>query len=44
MIPVSFSLSAPIPDLNAIIIADGLSKNTSYHTRIIELIPLIQSI
>lgn len=44
MIPVSFSLSVPIPDLNAVVVADGLSKNASYHTRIIELIPLIQSI
>jgi len=44
IVPVSFSLSAPIPDLNAVVVADGLSKKANYHTRIIELIPLIQSI
>lgn len=44
IIPVSFSVSTPIPDLNAIIIADGISPNTTYHSRIIELIPLIQGI
>lgn len=44
IIPLSFTLSTAIPDLNAIIIADGLSPNTTYHSRIIELIPLIQGI
>jgi type II secretory pathway pseudopilin PulG len=44
LFPVSLSLSTAIPDLNAIIVADGLSKNTTYHSRIIELIPLIQGI
>ncbi len=44
LIPVSFSLGASIPDLNAVAIADGLSKNGTYHARIIELIPLTQSI
>jgi hypothetical protein len=42
--PIALSLSTAIPDLNAIIVADGLSKNTAYHSRIIELIPLIQGI
>lgn len=44
VIPVAFSLSTPTPDLNAVIIADGLSNNGSYHARIVELIPLTQSI
>lgn len=44
MIPVSFSVSTDIPDLNAIIVADGISPNETYHSRIIELIPLIQGI
>lgn len=44
IMPVSFSLSTAIPDLNAIVIADGLSPNASYHARIVELIPLVQSI
>lgn len=44
MIPLSFTMSTTIPDLNAIIVADGLSPNTIYHSRIIELIPLIQGI
>jgi hypothetical protein len=44
IIPVSFSISTSIPDLNAVVIADGLSQNTSYHARIVELIPLTQSI
>lgn len=44
IIPVSFTVSQNIPDLNAIVIADGLSNNTTYHSRIVELIPLTQSI
>ena len=44
IIPVSFSVSTDIPDLNAVIVADGISPNTTYHSRIIELIPLIQGI
>jgi len=44
MIPVSFSVSTEIPDLNAVIVADGISPNKTYHSRIIELIPLIQGI
>lgn len=44
IIPVSFTLSTAIPDLNAVIVADGISPNTTYHSRIIELIPLIQGI
>ncbi len=44
IIPVSFSLSTAIPDLNAVIVADGISPNKTYHSRIIELIPLIQGI
>jgi len=44
LIPVSFSLGTAIPDLNAVAIADGLSKNGTYHARIVELIPLTQSI
>lgn len=44
IIPVSFSVSTAIPDLNAVIVADGISPNTTYHSRIIELIPLIQGI
>lgn len=44
LIPVSFSLGTAIPDINAVAIADGLSKNGTYHARIIELIPLTQSI
>lgn len=42
--PVRFTVSTAIPDLNAIIVADGISPNGSYHSRIIELIPLIQGI
>ncbi len=44
ILPVAFSLSIPAPDLNAVIIADGLSNNGAYHARIVELIPLTQSI
>lgn len=33
-----------IPDLNAVLIADGISNNWLYHSRIIELIPMTQSI
>lgn len=44
LIPVSFSLGTAIPDLNAIAIADGLSGNETYHARVVELIPLTQSI
>jgi hypothetical protein len=33
-----------LPDLNAILIADGLSQNGLYHARIIDMIPLTQSI
>jgi hypothetical protein len=44
ILPVSFSVSTSIPDLNAVLIADGLSEKATYHTRIIELIPLTQSI
>jgi len=44
ILPVSFSLSTSIPDLNAVLIADGLSEKATYHTRIVELIPLTQSI
>ncbi len=44
LLPVSFTLSTAIPDLNAVIVADGISSNTTYHSRIIELIPLIQGI
>jgi hypothetical protein len=44
IIPLSLAISTAIPDLNAIIIADGVSPNTTYHSRIIELIPLIQGI
>lgn len=43
-IPVSFSVSTAIPDLNAVIIADGISEKGDYHARIIDLIPLTQSI
>lgn len=43
-IPVSFSSSISIPDLNAVVIADGLSDTGDYHSRIIELIPTVQSI
>jgi hypothetical protein len=43
-LPVAFSLSTAIPDLNAVVIADGLSEKGTYHARIIELIPLVQSI
>lgn len=43
-LPVSFTFSEPIPDLNAVIIADGLSGSADYHARIIELIPLTQGI
>jgi hypothetical protein len=43
-IPVAFSLSSAIPDLNAVVIADGLSEKGNYHSRVIELIPFIQSI
>lgn len=47
---VNINLSVPsssintIPDLNAILIADGLSDNGQYHARIVELIPVTQSI
>lgn len=44
IMPVAFSLSTPTPDLHAVIIADGLSNNGTYHARIVELIPLTQSI
>ncbi len=44
ILPVSFSVSTAIPDLNAVLIADGLSPKATYHTRIVELIPLVQSI
>jgi hypothetical protein len=43
-IPVRLSLSNAIPDLNAILIADGFSKNATYHSRIIKLIPNTQSL
>lgn len=33
-----------IPDLNAILVADGISGNGLYHSRIIELLPVTQSI
>ena len=33
-----------IPDINGILIADGLSQNALYHARIIELLPVTQSI
>lgn len=46
--PIAFSIATPttegIPDLNAVLIADGLSPNATYHARIVELIPLVQSI
>ncbi len=44
VIPIALTLSTAIPDLNAVIVADGLSQNTAYHSRIVELIPLIQGI
>lgn len=44
ILPVSFSVSTALPDLNAVLIADGLSPNATYHARIVELIPLVQSI
>lgn len=40
--PVKFKISTAIPDLNAIIVADWISPNETYHSRIIELIPLVQ--
>lgn len=44
ILPVTISVSTPLPDLNAVVIADGLSDNGTYHARTIELIPLVQSI
>lgn len=44
MIPLSLAVSTAIPDLNAVIVADGISPNTTYHSRIIELIPMVQGI
>ncbi|MCB9807096.1 hypothetical protein H6768_04390 [Candidatus Peribacteria bacterium] len=45
VVPVAFSIPGiSIPDINAVVIADGLSNNTTYHARIVELIPLTQSI
>ena len=48
IMPIAFSILTPstegVPDLNAVLIADGLSPNATYHARIVELIPLVQSI
>jgi len=44
---IDFTLSDTtykIPDLNAILVADGISGNGLYHSRIIELLPVTQSI
>lgn len=44
---IDFTLSDnshKIPDINAILVADGISSNGLYHSRIIELIPVTQSI
>ena len=41
---VKLRTNTEIPDLNAVLIADGLSENGFYHSRIIELIPVTQSI
>ncbi len=43
---IDFTLNTnyEIPDLNAILVADGISGNGLYHSRIIELLPVTQSI
>jgi hypothetical protein len=43
-IAMKLSSDRVIPDINAVLIADGLSKNSLYHARIIELLPVTQSI
>lgn len=43
-IQISTKNGSLIPDLNSILVADGLSTNALYHSRIIELIPVTQSI
>lgn len=41
---IKIKSNVALPDLNAILVADGLSSNKLYHSRIVELIPVIQSI
>jgi hypothetical protein len=41
---IKIQSNAVLPDLQAVIIADSLSKNGLYHARIIESIPMTQSI
>lgn len=41
---VKLRTNSEVPDLNAILIADGLSSNGLYHARIIDTIPVTQSI
>ena len=43
-IAMQLSSDRVIPDINAVLIADALSKNSLYHARIIELLPVTQSI
>lgn len=43
-LPTRFTLSQAIPDLHAVIVADGLTKNAEYHSRIVSLVPNVQSL
>jgi hypothetical protein len=40
----SWTSAAPLPDLNAVVIGDGLSENGLYFQRVIDLIPTPQDI